>query len=70
MSQRCSRSSSYVNEVKGHVELFLFELLSCSSSGYVFVIQVSFEKLKFDRNQTCVKGAMEVPSYVNQVKGH
>ena len=37
--------------------------------GYVFVIRVSFEKLKFDYNQTGVKDAIGAPSYVNEVKG-
>ena len=36
----------------------------------IFVIWVSFEKLKSDWNQTWVKDAMGVPLYVNEVKGH
>ena len=39
--------------------------------GKVFVIWVSFEKLtKSDHNQTWVKDAIGVPSYINEVKGH
>ena len=38
--------------------------------GYLFVIRVSFEKLKSDHNQTWVKDAIGVLSYVNEVKGH
>ena len=38
--------------------------------GWVFVIRVSFEKLKSDHNQTWVKDAVGVPSYVNEVKDH
>ena len=36
----------------------------------VFVIWVSFEKLKSDWNQTWVKGAIRVSLYVNEVNGH
>ena len=36
----------------------------------VFVIWVSFEKLKSDWNQTWVKNATGAPLYVNEVKGH
>ena len=50
--------SSYVNEVKNYVELFLCELLSYSSSGLIFIIQVFFKKLKSDRNQTWLKDAI------------
>ena len=38
--------------------------------GQVFVIRVSFEKLKSDYNQTLVKDEIGVPSCVNEVKGH
>ena len=31
---------------------------------------ISFEKLKSGYNQTWVKDAIEVPSYVNEVKGN
>ena len=42
----------------------------CSGLVLVFVIWVSFEKLKSDYNQTWDKDAIGVPSYVNEVKGH
>ena len=35
-----------------------------------FAIWGPFEKLKSDGNQTWVKDAIGVPSYVNEVKGH
>ena len=44
--------------------IFMFQF------GLVFVIRVSYEKLKFDYNQTWVKDAIGVPLYVNEVKGH
>ena len=34
-----------------------------------YTIVVSFEKLKFDYNQTWDKDVIRVPSYVNEVKG-
>ena len=46
---------SYVNDVQGHVELFLCELPWYLSLGYFFIILVSFEKLKSHDNQTWVK---------------
>ena len=36
----------------------------------VFRFWVCFEKLKSDYNQTWVKDAIGVPSYVNEVKGN
>ena len=38
--------------------------------GLGFDISVYFEKLKFHYNETGVKDARGVPSYVNEVKGH
>ena len=38
--------------------------------GLIFVIWFSFEKLNLDYNQTWVKDAMGVHSYVDEVKGH
>ena len=70
MGQRCKGVPSYVNEVTGHVELFLCKLLSYWSSSLVFVFWGSFEKLMSDHNQTWVKDTIGVPSYVNGVIGH
>ena len=36
----------------------------------VSIIQVSFEKLKSNHNQTWVKDSVGVPSYANEVKIH
>ena len=36
----------------------------------MFIIRVSFEKLKCDYNQSLVKHAIGVPSYVKEVKGN
>ena len=42
----------------------------CSSLVRFFVIQVSFEKLKSNYNQTWVSDVIGVPSYVKEVRGH
>ena len=56
--------SSYINAVKGRLELFLCKLLWYWSSRWFFRFLVSFEKLKSDCIQTWFKDAIGVPSYI------
>ena len=65
--QRCNGVPSYVYEIKGKVR---DHLRSSYVEMLVFVIWVSFEKLKSDWNQPWVKDAIGVLLYVNEVRGH
>ena len=67
--------SSFVNEVKGYVELFyvsyIVDMCCIGVQVISFTIWV-FEKLKSHDNQTWVKDAVGVPSSscVNELKDH
>ena len=62
--------SSYVNEVKGYVPRSRVIWGQVTWKMLVFVIWVSFEKLKFDLDQTWFMDIKWEPSYVDEVKGH
>ena len=68
LGQRCNRVPSYVNEVKGHVPRSRVIWGQVRWKMLVFVIQVSFERLKSDWDQTWFMDIIWEPSYVDEVK--
>ena len=59
---------AYVNDVKGHTPNSCVIWGQVRRNMLLFIMWVSFEKLKSNWNQAWVKDAIEVPLYIDAVK--